>query len=224
MSPISLKVKSVIFDMDGVITNTMPDHCSSWKSVLREEGLDIASEDIYKREGQSGLSALKDIFREHQKVFDEESGTLILKKKEELFRAIVRIRFIVGARSFLKHLHKSDIRLGLVTGTSRCELRKILPDVLCNLFSVIVTGNDVKEGKPHPEPYEKSLQGLGIASNEAVVIENAPFGIQAAKQAGLKCFALATSLPHQYLSKADDVFLSMKELRSKVNFVSLGES
>ena len=218
MTPVELNVKSVIFDMDGVITNTMPDHCSSWKSVLRDEGLNVSSQDIYKREGQPGLLAMRDIFKEHQKPFDKEFGMSVLKKKEDLFRKIVKIRFICGARSFLKYLHRNNIRLALVTGTSKYELNQILPEGLRKLFSVVITGDGLKYGKPHPEPYLKSLKGLAIDSSQAVVIENAPFGIQSAKEAGIKCFALETSLSREYLSKADSVFVSIKELRQKVNF------
>jgi len=110
------------------------------------------------------------------------------------------------------------MRLALVTGTSRHELYQILPTSLRDLFSVIVTGSDVKHGKPHPEPYLKSLKGLKIKASAAVVIENAPFGIRSAKQAGLKCIALETSLPKKYLSEADAIFPSIKELQSNVLF------
>lgn len=213
-----LNVKSVIFDMDGVITNTMPDHYRSWKAVLKDEGICVTYEDIYKREGQPGLSTVKEIFGEYRKVFDEKKAVRVLRNKEDIFKKIVKIRFVSGARSFLKHLHKNNIRLALVTGTSRDELRRILPAPLLGLFSVIVTGNDVRHGKPHPEPYLQSLKGLKIGPAEAVVIENAPFGIRSAKEAGLRCLALETSLPKECLAEADAVFSSIKELEYKVKF------
>lgn len=211
-------VKSVIFDMDGVITNTMPDHYRSWKTTFKEEGIRVTYEDIYKREGQPGLSSVMEIFTEHKKAFSKKEALKVLGKKEALFKKIVKTRFITGARTFLKHLHKKDIRLALVTGTSRHELRQILPASLRDLFSVTVTGNEVKHGKPHPEPYLKSLQKLKVKASQAVVIENAPFGIRSAKQAGLKCLALETSLPKQYLREADMIFSSIKELEEKASF------
>ncbi len=215
-----MNVKSVIFDMDGVITNTMPDHYRSWKTVLKGEGLDVTYEDIYKREGQPGTSSVRELFGEYQKDYDDKKAAMILRKKEDLFKKIVKTRFIPGSRRFLKQLHKCDIRLGLVTGTSRHELRQILPKSLRNLFSVIITGNDVRHGKPHPEPYLKSLKGLKVRASEAVVIENAPFGIRSAKGAGLKCFALETSLPKSYLSEADQIFSSISDLQSNVHFTN----
>jgi len=204
--------------MDGVITNTMPDHYHSWKIILKEEGLHVTYEDIYKREGQPGISSVRELSLEYQIAIDEKKAAQILRKKENLFKKIVKTRFITGARNFLKHLHRNNMRLALVTGTSRHELHRILPASLRDLFSVIVTGNDVKHGKPHPEPYLRSLKGLKIKPSEAVVIENAPFGIRSAKRAGLKCLALETSLPKKYLSEADAVFSSIKELQSNVLF------
>ena len=85
-------------------------------------------------------------------------------------------------------------------------------------FDITVCGTDVANGKPHPEPYQKALKGLGVNKSQAIVIENAPFGIRSAKAAGLKCFALETSLPKQFLSQADKVFFSYNHMHENVNF------
>jgi beta-phosphoglucomutase len=204
--------------MDGVITNTMPDHFRSWKAALYSEGIHVTSQDIYKREGQPGLSSVREIFKDYRKDCDDRKAVRILQHKEDLFKKMVKRRFIRGARTFIKQLHKGHFRLGLVTGTSRQELLRILPESLCSLFTVIVTGNDVRHGKPHPEPYLRSLQQLKIESGDAIVIENAPFGIQSAKQAGMICLALETSLSRTYLSEADAVFDSIKDLQANVMF------
>jgi len=215
------KIKSIIFDMDGVITNTMPDHYQAWKIILQQEGISVMHKDVYLREGQPGLPFVYEIFRQYQQDVTENKALAILKEKEHYFKSIVKTRFIQGSRTFLKDLHGSGIRLALVTGTARHELHRILPDNIYNLFSVIVTGNEVKKGKPHPEPYQKSLEKLNIHPGEAVVIENAPFGIQSAQQAGIQCLALATSLPSSYLQKAEAVFDSIKEMRNRVKFYLL---
>jgi len=213
-----MNVKSILFDMDGVITNTMPDHFRSWKEALKAEGICVSYEDIYRREGQPGLSSVHEIFAEYDKPMDDQEAARILENKENVFNKIVRERFIPGARNFLKYVHKKNIRMGLVTGTSRRELLKMLPEKLRRLFSAIVTGDEVENGKPHPEPYRRCLDLLGIHPREAVVIENAPYGIQSAKAAGIVCFALETSLPKVYLSDADAVFSSIRELQDGLDF------
>ncbi|MCB9747876.1 MAG: HAD-IA family hydrolase [Candidatus Omnitrophica bacterium] len=215
-----IKTNAVIFDMDGVITNTMPDHFHAWKEVLKCYQIHATYEDIYCREGQRGIQSVEEIFKKYGRTFSLKEGKKILLEKEEFFKKIVKHRFIQGSRRFLKRLHKENFVLALVTGTSRHELHRILPDGIYQLFSVIVTGSDVRNGKPHPEPFLKALKQLKLSPASGVVIENAPFGIEAAKQAGLRCIALETSLPRKFLKKADAVFTSIKELEMKVKFVS----
>ncbi|MBP9855066.1 MAG: HAD family phosphatase [Candidatus Omnitrophica bacterium] len=215
------RVKAVIFDMDGVITNTMPDHYRAWQKVLRLNNIHVTYHDIYSREGQPGEEALREIYQKYKIPYKKEEGMKILSAKEDYFKLNVKQRFISGARTLLKKLHKNDLKLALVTGTARREMERILPKSLYDLFSVIVTGNDIKFGKPHPEPFNKAVEYLGIKKQEAVVIENAPYGIQSAKAAGLKCFALETSLPREYLSQADAIFDSIKDLNDNIIFDSL---
>lgn len=205
--------------MDGVITNSMPDHYHAWRTILHKENIQVTHLDIYSREGQPGISTIKELAQFYKKCFDVRKLKQILRDKENLFKKIVKQRFILGARSFLKELRKNKFMLGLVTGTSRHELHQILPDYLYNLFTVTITGNDVYYGKPHPEPYLKALKKLKIHPKEAVVIENAPFGIQSAKGAGLRCLAIETSLPKGYLKESDYIFESIEDLRNRVNFI-----
>ena len=77
------QIEAIIFDMDGVITNTMPDHYRSWKTVLKSEGVFVTYEDIYKREGQPGISSVRELFREYQKDYDDKKAAMILRKKED---------------------------------------------------------------------------------------------------------------------------------------------
>ena len=214
----ALTVKAVLFDMDGVITNTMPDHCRAWRQVFLEEGLRISRLEIYQREGQRGKVSVRELLAAHGQSFGRAKIEQMLSRKEQLFQAQVRQKFIPGARKFLKDLHRHGIPLALVTGTSRPELRKILPDHLLGLFSVVVTGNDVRHGKPHPQPYSRALKRLPVSPDHAVAIENAPLGIQSAKAAGLRCLAITTSLPAEYLSDADMIFPSMMSLRTAWSF------
>ncbi len=205
--------------MDGVITNTMPDHFRIWKRIFAEQGVHVSHLDVYSREGQKGITSIKEIFAVHGKPFQLNLAKKILAKKERIFKKNVRQRFIPGSRFFLRFLHRNGFKLALVTGTSRHELLRILPEHIQNLFDVIVTGSDVKRGKPNPEPYRKALKKLRISPHDAVVIENAPLGIASAKQAGLRCMAIETSLPVKYLQEADYQFASIRELSTKVRFI-----
>lgn len=204
--------------MDGVITNTMPDHFHAWKKILKDEGIAVTYHDIYSREGQRGINSVFELFETYKLPMTDPRAHQILKRKEELFKKIVRLRFITGSRRFIRQLHKKGFKLALVTGTSRHELHRILPRPFYDLFDVVVTGSDVMNGKPHPEPYLKAVRQLALRCQDAVAIENAPFGIRSAKAAGLKCFALETSLAKKYLDQADRIFKTFNEMESKINF------
>jgi len=205
--------------MDGVITDTMPYHFRAWKSVLACEGVRVSHEDVYKREGQKGIDSVREIFIEKGKIYTDGAGRRILQKKEELFKKIFKRKFIAGSRAFIKKLKNQGFKLALVTGTSRSEAQKLLPWNLWNCFDVTICGCDVQSGKPHPEPYLKALQKLNIRPHEAIVFENAPFGIRSAQSAQLACLALETSLPRAFLKEADAVFFSFKDMQSKVTFI-----
>lgn len=210
------KLSGLIFDMDGVITDTMPYHFKAWAQIFKAEGIAVTFNDIYTREGQKGIDSVCEIFKHYGKAFDETVATQLLKDKEVLFKKIFKKKFIKGSRPFIKKLSKQGCKLALVTGSARHEAHKLLADSLWDLFDVTVCGSDVQNGKPHPEPYLKALNALKINPLELVVVENAPFGIRSAKAAGLKCIAIETSLPKKFLQEADYVIKSYEQLNKLV--------
>ncbi len=116
-------------------------------------------------------------------------------------------------------MHDMGFVMALVTGTSRDELQRMLSEEIQSYFSEIITGTDVIHGKPNPEPYQKALLKLNLNPIDAFVIENAPLGIQSAKAADIRCIALETSLPKEYLSDADHVFSSFDNLNQNLDFI-----
>ena len=103
-------------------------------------------------------------------------------------------------------LKDRQYNLALVTGTRLEVVKKVLQMGLENIFKVIVTGEMVNKGKPNPEPYLKAVDELKAKKEDCIVIENAPAGITSAKNAGLTCFAVQTSLSEEYLQDADKIF------------------
>lgn len=221
MSPsrLEFKISTLIFDMDGVITDTMPYHFRAWRTIFAAQGIEASHHDIYKREGQKGIDSVRELFLEKGLVFSEARALAMLLEKEELFKKIFKRRFIPGSRSFIKKSLNHGFKLALVTGTSRHEAQKLLPKEIWECFHVTVCGCDVQNGKPHPEPYLKAINKLNVHPYDAIVFENAPFGIRSAKAAGLNCLALETSLPSSFLTHADAVFSSFKELESRVQLI-----
>jgi beta-phosphoglucomutase len=200
--------------MDGVITLTMPYHCRAWTKVFADEGIHLSRLEIYSREGQKGIVSILEIFKKYKKPITLAKAKKLILKKESMFKGMKNTPFVPGARSFIRKCHRHGIKLGLVTGTTKGEINKILPVSLIQCFNVIIGGDDVRNGKPHPEPYQKALKKLNVSREEAVVIENAPFGIASAVKAGIPCIALETSLPKPYLKDADHIVQNYKQLTS----------
>jgi beta-phosphoglucomutase family hydrolase len=213
---IRLKIKAIILDMDGVITDTMSYHFDAWKQIFSKAGIEVTCYDIYEREGQAGLDTLREIYKKYRRNLSPQEARDILRRKERLFKKLAQPRLIRGARAFLRRCKRSKFLIALVTGTSRQEAEKILPEDIYAMFDVIVAGDEVKKGKPHPEPFLKALEALRLSSSQAVVIENAPLGIKAARRANLFCIALKTYLPESYLSQADIIISSFADLDKNV--------
>lgn len=203
---------AVLFDMDGVITDSMPKHCRCWRKAFRDFfGIKVSSLEIYRREGEKSDKSVREILALFGKTAADKQLHEFLDHKAALFSHTGKIRFFKGMKRFLKKLHGVK-RIALVTGTQRKEVLAHFDENFLSLFDAVVTSTDVTHGKPHPEPYQKALSRLGVRPEKALVVENAPFGIQSAKACGIKVIALPTSLPASELRTADFVLNSHEEL------------
>jgi beta-phosphoglucomutase len=108
--------------------------------------------------------------------------------------------------AILDFLKSKQVRIGLVTGASRNRIEATLEQKLKSYFDIIVTSDEVKNGKPHPEPYLKAITKLGCNPTNTIVVENAKLGIRSAKSAGCFCLAIETTLGREFLIEADAVF------------------
>lgn len=192
--------------MDGVIVDSMQYHANAWIEVFREYGLFLTREEVFKREGMSGVESIIDIFREkHFPTPSEQELKKLLEKKLEKFEKFI-IDLFPYVKEILELVHKKGISIGLVTGSLKRSVKHVLPVDILQYFQTIVTVDDITNGKPHPEPYLRGLHMLGSNAKNTIAVENAPFGIMSAKAAGLVCYALETTLSKRLLSGADIIF------------------
>ncbi len=207
-----MKIKAVIFDMDGVIVDSMPYHFIAWYEALRPWGIRVSCFDVYAKEGERWEKTLTGLLEKEG--IPPARGTLkkIFNERQKIFRKYFKRFIFKGVKEFLVCLKGKGYVLGLVTGSSLPAVRKILPAGMRRLFACFVTGDRVKHGKPHPEPYLKAAQRLKLKPAECVVVENAPLGIRSAKSAGMFCIAVSTSLPAPYLKEADVIVERLEEI------------
>jgi beta-phosphoglucomutase len=210
-------MKAIIFDMDGVLVDSMKYHIEAWHEAFVKHNLKITTKEIALLEGMPYHKTIDLISERNNKIISEEEKYDIYLTKEKIFDKIMHFEIYEGVVDFIKKLKKQNLKLAVVTGSRRYFATKILEENFDNLFDVLITTDDIKHGKPSPEPYDKAIKLLEVDKEDALVIENAPLGIQSAKAANLKVIAIETTLDKENLSEADHVLKNHKELFDFVN-------
>ena len=220
-------LKAFLFDMDGVLFDSMRNHAYSWTRAAQQHGLFMTEEEVYMNEGRTGSGTINTLMqRQFGRQATEEECQAIYKTKSELFNTCPEALPMPGALELLKKVKERGLLRVIVTGSGQVTLLDRLNHAFPDIFSkeLMVTAFDVKQGKPWPEPYLKGLQKAGAVLNadgspldsaKAIVVENAPLGVQAAKAAGIYTIAVNTGvLSDQVLidAGADIVFPSMQAL------------
>ncbi len=212
-----MKLKAVLFDVDGVLYDSMPLHARSWIAAFKKEaGIRIPARFVYEAEGTKDRNTILFIVKRlGKKPLSKSVVEAIRKEKVRLFDSYSKPKFIPGAKRFVKTLQRKGIRTGFVTGSSQSKTLARLKRDFSVLRSVIVTGKDVRKGKPHPEPYLTGLKKLKVNARETLTIENAPLGIRSSRRAGIRSFAINTGpIPASVLKKEGAIVVvrNFKEL------------
>lgn len=213
-------IKAVLFDMDGILYDSMPAHVSSWQDTMVEFGYNSTNHiEFYLHEGRLGTSTIHIITeREFNRKATKEEEQRIYARTTELFQQYNSGAIMPGAREVVAFVRESGLTPVLVTGSGQPSLLDRLDTHFPGVFTpqTMVTAFDVVNGKPDPEPFLMGLKkGGNLKPNQAIVIENAPLGIEAAVGAGIFTIAVNTGpLPDAILREAGAsmVFQSMEQL------------
>ena len=204
--------KAVLFDMDGVIYDSMPNHSVSWHDSMKDFGLDMPYEGAYQYEGMRGVETIKTLARTqwNRELTDEEAAKMYAHKAEVFAQQckLTPAQIMPGIKTLMQHIKDNGWKICVVTGSAQhALLDKLLIDFEGLLKEeLIVTAFDVTHGKPNPEPYLKGMQKCGVQP------WNAPLGVRASVAA--QCFTIAVNtgpLPDEALLNegADLIFPQM---------------
>ena len=185
-----------IFDMDGTIVDNMHVHNQTWQTVLTEEGVQI---DIDEFNRQTTGKKTPEILRLYlgDRATEAEISR-ISEKKETIYRQVFRpyLRAIAGLPGFLEQTRTLHIPVALATSAGKTNIEYTLSGTgLKPFFDVLVGGEDVLQGKPDPEIFLMAAQRLSILPQRCLVFEDALLGVEAACRAGMKAFAITTTIP-----------------------------
>jgi HAD superfamily hydrolase (TIGR01509 family) len=215
-------LRAIIFDFDGVISDSEILHLEAFNEVLFKYGIEITREDYYREYlGLTDVDCFKALAAEGGlKVENHEIGNLV-KDKNEIFEEKVRTdsRIIEGVRGFLDMLKGNNIRMAICSGALLAEIKLILQQAgLSDMFEVIVSADQVTKGKPDPEGFVLAIERLNegdgdrVTAEECVVIEDSHWGLEAAKGAGMHTIAVTNSYGAEQLAMADRIVARLDEL------------
>ncbi len=193
---------AILFDMDGVLTDTEPVILKAAILGLKDYGVEAKPEDFTPFVGRGEDLYIGGVAEKYGRKY-------ILEMKKHVYDVYMQIlpsmiEPIPGVNELLKQLHDSNIKIAVATSADYIKMKANLEAINVPLqwFAAIVTGENVKNKKPNPEIYLKAAEELNVASSNCIVVEDAIHGVEAAKSAGSKCIAVASSFPKKELQNA----------------------
>ncbi len=210
-------MRSILFDLDGVLIDSMPYHARAWQLAFKQEmQIDLPEDIFYLVEGKPNRDVIADVSStlELSQSIGKELSEKLNTSKNLIFDELFLLTEVPGATELVKYLHGLGYNLGVATGSNRKLAEELLFQLgLLQYFSKLVGGEDVKNGKPHPEPYLSLLEKLEGNKDQALVIENAPLGVRSAFAAGIPCLAITSNDKVIDLNEAALVFDSLDSIR-----------
>jgi HAD superfamily hydrolase (TIGR01509 family) len=213
-----VSVKGIIFDFDGVLVNSMPVHYEAWKTAFLEIcSFQVNERTVYLLEGMRGVDLVREIFRifNYNELAKVESVT---KRKDQIFRSMIdRVGSYPGTEELVKGL--TCIK-GIASGSAKHDVESILKrSFQQGLFQIVLTADNIEQGKPDPQAFQIFLQKSNIDSKDVIVVENSPLGVKAALRAGLSAIVVLNNSPlirddFVDLVSPYDIFAETKNTRS----------
>lgn len=201
----SFSPKAVLFDMDGVLYDSMPHHAIAWEKSMAQFGINMTKHDAYATEGARGFDTVRRMAKRDKGIdISEEEAKKMYEIKAHIFHSLPEAPIFDGVKELMQKIVKSGLSVNVVTGSAQKQLIARLLDDFSEWLTPdhITTAFDVKHGKPAPDPY---LSGLRKAGNlnpwEGIVVENAPLGVRSGVSANIFTVAINSGpLPDSALS------------------------
>jgi beta-phosphoglucomutase family hydrolase len=216
-------MRTVIFDMDGVIVESEDFHCEAWMQAYKTIGIEIDRNYYFSKIcGKHGLQSTREVLEEFGKPEkdDQQFREMLIMKKDHLAADMLRGTILsrAGVLALIRRIAQSPRKIGLGSTSSMIAVNAVLSTLnIEDQFNVMIGGEGVKNGKPHPEVYLKIAQLLEEQPYNCIVIEDSQSGINAAKSAGMKCIAVLNERNKaEDLQHADTVVGSFAEITDEV--------
>lgn len=212
-----MKAKAFLFDLNGTMIDDMHFHLKIWHDVLNNDlGANLSVEEVRSHMYGKNDELLARIFGAGK--FTQQQVEEITQRKEEKYQAMYRphLDLLPGLFTFLEKAHKSGIKMAIGSAAIPFNIDFVLDNLnIRHYFGAIVSAHDVIESKPHPEVFLKAAKLLGVEPSSCVVFEDAPKGVEAARNAGMKSVALTTMHSREEFKHPDDVLMFLADYTSR---------
>lgn len=187
------KIEACLFDLDGVVVDTAKYHFIAWKALAEELGFEFTHEDNERLKGVSRMASLEILLEIGGLQFSEPEKLAMAEKKNTLYVTYIEQmtpeEILPGVPEFLQELKNNAIKIALGSASKNAPM--ILDRIqLTEMFDAVVDGNSITEAKPNPEVFLKGAERLGVLPENCVVFEDAIAGIEAARNAGMRCVGI----------------------------------
>jgi len=205
----SPRLEAVIWDMDGVIADTLDYHYRAWRDIFKERGITFTIAEFMPYFGRRHDTIIRAVLGDTLSPVEMEA---LSAKKQALYRRMVEPNVIPlpGAVELIRALNKSKIKTAIGTSAVPDNVNVIIRGLgIEKCFQAIAYGTEVPEGKPSPDIFLLAAKKLGVKPAGCVVFEDAIAGVAAAKAGGMKCVAVTNTHPADKLREADLIVNSL---------------
>ena len=192
---------ALIFDMDGTMIDSMPYHAKSWMAFARNHQINIDVADLLRRTtGRTGAECMQELF---QRNFTPVEVAALIAEKEGIYRDLFAPEFkeVAGFKAFSELAVTRGLKFGIGTAGDRHNIEFAFSHLKMKLTpDAVVGGDEGFAGKPNPDIFLEAAHRMRVEPEQCIVFEDAPFGIEAAKRAGMRAVAILSSHSAQELA------------------------
>lgn len=188
-----IKIEACLFDLDGVVVDTARYHFIAWRALAEELGFEFTLEDNERLKGVSRMQSLEILLEIGGLRFTDQEKENMAARKNALYVSYIEKmtpdEILPGVERFLQELRTNNIKIALGSASKNAPM--ILERIgLTTLFDAVIDGNSITEAKPNPEVFLKGAETLAVNPENCVVFEDAIAGIEAARNANMRCVGI----------------------------------
>jgi HAD superfamily hydrolase (TIGR01509 family) len=199
--------------MDGTLVDSMPAHARSWETFTRRHGIAMPVDEVLRRTtGRTGVECIRELMGSQ---VDDAEAMALIGEKEAIYRALLtrEFRAVAGVREAMAAARRAGLQVAVATAGDQHNIAFTLGHLaLPQPPDAVVGGDEGLPGKPSPDLFLEAARRLGRAPAECLVFEDAPFGIEAARRAGMRAIAICTTHSAEELS-GDHVVAQVADYR-----------